>query len=125
MGSIDLTPRQFAVLATVAQAEGLSQTDLVARTGIDRSTLADIVGRMLKKGFLYRRRTKDDARAYAVRLTEEGRRIFEVSEPVVKKVDARLLNSIPEKRRQQFIEDLALMVKLLDRPDAIIPRPNS
>ncbi|MGH7488218.1 MAG: MarR family winged helix-turn-helix transcriptional regulator, partial [bacterium] len=50
MGGSELTPRQYAVLLTVAQNEGLSQTDLVQRTGVDRSTLADIVRRMLKKG---------------------------------------------------------------------------
>jgi hypothetical protein len=37
-----LTPRQVAVLMTVAQDEGLSQTGIVDRTGIDRSTLADL-----------------------------------------------------------------------------------
>ena len=76
MGVGDLTPRQFAVLVTVSQNEGLSQTHLVERTGIDRSTLADIVRRMLKKGLLQRRRTKEDARAYAVKLTEEGWRVL-------------------------------------------------
>ena len=57
----DLTPRQYAVLLTVASNEGISQTGLVDKTGIDRSTLADIVRRMLKKGLLQRRRTKEDA----------------------------------------------------------------
>ncbi len=33
----DLTPRQFAVLVAVSQDEGLSQTSLVRKTGIDRS----------------------------------------------------------------------------------------
>ena len=50
-----LTPRLLAVLVTVARTEGLSQTGLVARTGIDRSTLADIVRRMQRKGLLQRR----------------------------------------------------------------------
>ena len=71
-----LTPRQLAVLTTVAQHEGLSQTGIVDRTRIDRSTLADIVRRLQKKGLLQRRRTKEDARAYAVKLTEEGRRVL-------------------------------------------------
>ena len=57
----DLTPRQFAVLVAVAHEEGLSQTDLVDRTGIDRSTLADIIRRMLGKNLLSRRRTRTDA----------------------------------------------------------------
>jgi len=58
-----LTPRQFAVLMVVAEEEGLTQTDLVERTGIDRSTLADIVGRLLSHGLIQRRRAKEDARA--------------------------------------------------------------
>src|SRR3990170_7063154 len=89
MGDTDLTPRQFAVLLSVSLNEGLSQTDLVEQTGVDRSTLADIVRRMLKKGLLQRRRTKEDARAYSVKLTEEGRRAMKAAEPVVKRVDER------------------------------------
>ena len=48
----DLTARQYAVITTVAQHEGLSQTDLVRLTGIDRSTLADVVQRLLKRGVI-------------------------------------------------------------------------
>ena len=36
----DLTPRQLAVLMTVAGDEGASQTKLVDTTGVDRSALA-------------------------------------------------------------------------------------
>lgn len=113
----DLTPRQYAVLVTVSQEEGLSQTDLVERTGVDRSTLADIVRRMLKKGLLQRRRTKEDARAYAVRLTEEGWRVLKSSEPLVRKVDDRILSALPPKQRDQFLSDLATIVQVLAQPD--------
>ena len=108
----DLTPRQLAVLVTVANNEGISQTGLVESTGIDRSTLADIVSRMLKKGLLQRRRTKEDARAYAVKLTEEGRRILRSSDPLAKKVDERILEALPSKQREQFI---GLLLSIVDR----------
>jgi DNA-binding MarR family transcriptional regulator len=111
----DLTPRQLAVLVTVAQNEGLSQTGLVERTGIDRSTLADVVRRMQKKGLLQRRRTKEDARAYAVKLTEEGRRVLRSAEPVAKRVDERVLEALPSRQREQFIEDLRTIVNTLQR----------
>jgi DNA-binding MarR family transcriptional regulator len=110
IGESDLTPRQYAVLLTVAQNEGLSQTDLVEHTGVDRSTLADIVRRMLKKGLLQRRRTKEDARAYAVRLTDEGRRVLDVCEPLVKRVEQRILDALPEENRAQFLADLAVII---------------
>jgi len=111
-----LTPRQLAVLLTVARTAGLSQTGLVAHTGIDRSTLADIVRRMQRKGLLQRRRTKEDARAYAVRLTEEGRRALRTAEPVAKRVDARILEALPVRQRGQFIDELIAIVAAFEKP---------
>jgi MarR family transcriptional regulator, temperature-dependent positive regulator of motility len=110
-----LTPRQLAVLITVAQNEGLSQTGIVDRTGIDRSTLADIVRRLHKRGLLQRRRTKDDARAYAVKLTEEGRRVLRTAEPLARRVDDRILDALPAKRREAFMGALAAIVSTLER----------
>lgn len=118
IGGDDLTPRQYAVLLTVAQNEGISQTGLVERTGVDRSTLADIVRRMLKKGLLQRRRTKEDARAYAVKLTEEGRRQLKLADPISRRVDDRILDSLPARQREQFLEDLSTIVEALRKSEA-------
>jgi len=109
----NLTPRQLAVLVTVSLNEGLSQTGLVERTGIDRSTLADIVRRMQRKGLLQRRRTKEDARAYAVKLTDEGRRVLRTAEPLAKRVDERILEALPAKQRDQFVDELMAIVDTL------------
>lgn len=113
MSEGDLTPRQFAVLLTVSQNEGLSQTNLVDRTGIDRSTLADIIRRMIKKGLLQRRRTKEDARAYAVRLTEEGNRVLKASDPISRRVDERILSVLTAQERERFLQDLNKIVRSL------------
>lgn len=113
MSTGDLTPRQYAVLVTVAQNEGLSQTDLVDRTGIDRSTLADIVRRMLKKGLLQRRRTREDARAYAVKLTDDGWRALKAADPLAKKVDEKILAALPGQQRDRFVQDLNTIVQAL------------
>lgn len=115
LGGDDLTPRQLAVLVSVAEQEGLSQTHLVEKTGIDRSTLADIVRRMLKKGLLQRRRTREDARAYAVKLTEEGRRVLDKAGPMALRVDERVLSALPTQRRQQFLDDLGIIVSALGK----------
>ncbi len=115
LGSGDLTPRQFAVLVTVSQHEGLSQTHLVERTGIDRSTLADIVRRMLKKGLLQRRRTKEDARAYAVKLTDDGWRVLKSAEPMSRRVDERILSSLTAAQRDRFLQDLNSIVQVLGK----------
>jgi len=100
---------------TVAQNEGLSQTGIVDRTGIDRSTLTEIMRRLQKKGLMQRRRTKEDARAYAVKLTDEGRRVLGRVEPLAKRVDDRILDALPAKQRDQFMRALALIVGTLER----------
>jgi DNA-binding MarR family transcriptional regulator len=74
---------------------------------------------MLKKGLLQRRRTKDDARAYAVRLTEEGWRLLRAAEPMVKRVDDKILSMLASKQREQFLTDLQTIVEALTTPSAM------
>jgi DNA-binding MarR family transcriptional regulator len=109
----DLTPRQLAVLVAGAQSEGPSQTEIVDSTGIDRSTLSELVVRLQKKGLVQRRRTKEDARAYAVKLTDEGRRTLAVAEPLAKKINQRILDALPSAERKRFMENLASIADAL------------
>lgn len=105
-----LTPRQFAVLMVIADEEGLTQTDLVERTGVDRSTLADIVARLLSRGLIQRRRAKDDARAYAIKLSPQGAKALREAQPGAAAADQKLLASLPPAKRQDFLESLNLIV---------------
>lgn len=108
-----LTPRQYAVLLAISQQEGLSQTDLVERTGIDRSTLADIVRRMLNKGLVRRRRTKQDARVYSVKLTEEGRAALHAARPAAEQAEERLLAALDPAKRDDFLDSLGRIVRTI------------
>lgn len=118
MARSKLTPRQYAILSTVAAQAGSSQAHLVAQTGIDRSTLADIVRRMLKKGLIERQRTEQDARAYAVNLTEQGRRALEAAAPIAQRVNEKLLSSLPERQRKRFLKSLGAVVEAFSQgPD--------
>lgn len=95
-GKTGLTTRQFAVLVAVGQNRDISQTGLVQVTGIDRSTVAEIVKRLLRRGLIKRKRTRLDARAYAVRLTDEGEALMREAEPAAKKAEDRLRTAFPK-----------------------------
>lgn len=110
LGEADLTARQYAVLLTVAEHQGMSQTQIVEQTGIDRSTIADIVRRLLNKKLLQRKRTAEDARAYAVKLTERGKSILKSVTPRVRRVDDKILAALPASKQKRFAADLALVV---------------
>lgn len=111
-GDMDITLRQFAVLAAVAEQEGCTQSDLVKSTGIDRSTLADMVARMEKRGLIERRQAKLDARAKAVHMTEAGTAALEAAKPVVQKADEAILDMMPKTRRRAFIGVLGLLANV-------------
>ena len=101
-----ITQRQYTVLAAAGAHEGLTQNDLVRATGIDRSTLADLVARMLAKGLLVRERSATDARANSVRLSETGRLALSAGAKPSASADARLLSRLSSKKRDSFIKAL-------------------
>jgi DNA-binding MarR family transcriptional regulator len=114
-GSSGLTQRQFAVLSAAGAADGMSQSDLVRATGIDRSTLADLVARMIAKGLLQRERSAADARANTVRLSEAGRTALAEGAAPAAAADVKLLGLLAPKKRDTFLKSLAI---LADAPKA-------
>lgn len=115
VGANGPTPRQYEVLHVVAQNAGLSQTDLVQQTGIDRSTLADMIARMMKKGLLSRKRTKEDARANAVSITPAGKRMLTAANAKVAKAENAALKVLPKTQQAAFMKSLRAYAEALDK----------
>ena len=114
LGSDGPTQRQFAVMEAVSVKEGLTQTDLVKATGIDRSTLADLVARMTTKGLLTRERSTLDARAKAVRLSAEGQALLDAARPKVEAADRRIMGLLPKAKRDGFLDLLSELASAAD-----------
>jgi DNA-binding MarR family transcriptional regulator len=82
-----LTVPQLMLLWAIETHAGGSQTTMVEMSGIDRSTVAEMVRRLAKRKYLERRRTKEDARAYAVKLTEDGKALLRQGKVIAAKAD--------------------------------------
>lgn len=108
LGTSGLTVRQIVVLSAIAANDGASQTALVEATGIDRSTLADIVSRLVQRKLVSRRRSKTDSRSNVVRLTEDGMSSLQLAGPIVQRVDDDFISTFTS-------EEHSLLVALLDR----------
>lgn len=119
VGDSGLTPRQFAVMKAISNSEEPSQTDLVDRTGIDRSTMADIVRRLTSRGLVQRRRTRRDARMYAVRLTDRGEGALKLAEPAARNTDERILSALTPSQRDSFIRSLSRIVAAIDEGERV------
>lgn len=91
---IEVTPRQWAVLTAAAADDRCSQSALIDATGIDRSTLSEIVRRLVKQQMVTRKRTKLDARAYAIRLTDAGRAVITRNTAKVANVNSQAADAL-------------------------------
>ena len=111
LGHSGITARQIQVLAAIDANEGSSQTRIVEITGVDRSTLADIVRRLQKNKLIERRRSKDDARAYVLKLSEAGRQALANGKPALTAVEKTLLAALPAKDRSALVDLLSKMVE--------------
>jgi DNA-binding MarR family transcriptional regulator len=105
-GARELTPQQFTVLAALEHNEGVSQTALVEMTGIDRSTLAEMVRRMTDKGLMERERTEEDQRANSVVITANGRKALRSARLAAERAERALLESLQASDRVKLIRYL-------------------
>ena len=106
-----LTQRQFAVLAAVEAHPAPTQTDLVRATGVDRSTLADMIARMIAKDLLARERSALDARANVVRLTAQGAQALAAMRPRAEAADAQILHVLGSGKRDGFVSALRALAR--------------
>ena len=70
----DLTPVQYAALATIKANPGLDQVTLAGLIAYDRTTITGVIDRLVQKGLAERRASSRDRRARELEITEEGRR---------------------------------------------------
>lgn len=98
--SMSLTLRQFQILDAIKETSNSSQTDLVAATGIDRSTLADIMRRLLRDKLITRRRSHNDRRAYVVGLTPRGHAMVDAGRSAAHVAERPILATLSASERK-------------------------
>ena len=72
-GGLDVEPRLLPLLCRLYECEGLRQEDLSTESGLDKTTIAHAVKRLVQLGYVSRERCLDDRRSYRLALTERAR----------------------------------------------------
>jgi DNA-binding MarR family transcriptional regulator len=98
-----LTGPQCAVLYVVAGTPGIGQKQLGERAALDKSTAADLVERLVRRGWLERDRTPGDARGRSLTLSTEGQDVVASSAATVAAVQQRLLAPVGEGNVDEFV----------------------
>lgn len=108
----DVTRQQIGTLLALHRTPGASQRQLVDATGIDKSTLKEMLGRMVKRGWVIRDRDPNDSRAWTMRLSAQG---LELLIDRIEKVEAaqrEILSPLPEADQVVFMRYLRVLAGL-------------
>lgn len=114
----DVTRQQMALLIALFQNPGAAQNRLVEATGFDKATIAEMLGRMVSRGWVSRTRDPHDGRAWAMHITAEGHDLLLTRMPLIVAAQEEILAPLPEAMRPVFMQCLRMLLGLETERDA-------
>lgn len=115
LGSMGTWPGQIPIVLCLLAAEGLSQKDLIERTRIEQSTMAEHLDRMERDGLIYRIRDKQDRRVFRIFLSDS---LKESSEWLMNELEAGgqlYTTGITNEELEQCSKTLAKIIANLEK----------
>jgi DNA-binding MarR family transcriptional regulator len=90
----DLTPVQYAALATISANPAIDQITLAGLIAYDRTTITGVVDRLVQKGLVVRETSSRDRRARELKMTDEGRKTLRKITPAVESAQRIMLRGL-------------------------------
>jgi len=100
----DLTPVQYAALASINANPTIDQITLAGLIAYDRTTITGVVDRLVQKGLVVRETSSRDRRARELRLTDEGRKTLRKITPAVESAQRIMLRGLSEKEAAELMQ---------------------
>jgi len=104
------TLRQIQVLDAIARHSGASQILVTQYTGIDRSTLCEMLKRLASRGLVVRTRSRSDRRSHRLYLTEGGRKVLQDGRAALDDLEKSVLKRLSVNEMEVFIDLLGKVV---------------
>jgi DNA-binding MarR family transcriptional regulator len=103
------TPDQFTVLRTLLEGDrrGLTQSELTLRMSSDPNTVASLLERMEKVGWIERKSHEQDRRAHRIRVLPSGKKKYHQLREIAVALQLEILSVLPEQEREPFLSQLA------------------
>jgi MarR family transcriptional regulator, lower aerobic nicotinate degradation pathway regulator len=110
-GAFGVTPVQYSIMTAIERRPWLDQASLCEEVGIDRTTMADVLGRLEKRKLVVRRRAASDQRMKLVSVSAAGRRLLARIDPHARRAHERTVEALPETARAVFVDNLRHLVE--------------
>lgn len=110
----DITSVQYSILLVLHDLESTDQGTLGLRTSLDKSTVGDVVNRLVERGVVDRRRDSGDGRRNILELSKVGRSVLFDCSPGVFAVQEQLVSGLADGEGDELIDLLATIVASTD-----------
>ena len=107
----DVTPVQYSLMTTLCLIGETDQITLANEIGLERTSVAEVIARLEKKGLLLRKQSSADRRVKLVKLSRKGQYFLKKLEDKVHKAHERTVEVIPEEERALFMLQLIHLVE--------------
>ena len=111
LAGAELVQLEYALMAFVNDAPGISQQTLAEAMGVDRNNVGLIAEKLEARGLLKRSVNEDDRRAGQVYLTRKGERLWRQCQPEVFAANQRVLAPLNASEKKLFIDMLVRLVE--------------
>lgn len=106
-----ITPVQYSLLTTLATRGEIDQNSVALEIGLERTSVAEVIPRLMKRGLLERRRSPEDRRAKLVKLTRQGAGLVRQMSPAVARAHRRTIDQLGSAERDAFLLNLIRLVE--------------
>lgn len=104
----DLTRQQFILLKILNQQKCVAQGDLAFLTSRDKTSLTRLISTMQRKGLVIREGSETDRRSKLIKLTTQGKEVFENLTPKMRGIISEIVEGIDK-------DELEIAKKVLDK----------
>ncbi len=101
---LDITPGQFGMIALIRANPRLSQVDLAAAIGLDKSTVAPAVDKLVRRKLIARKPSDADRRFNTLTLTPVGETLYQDALVRIRQHEDAISAALTADERQTLID---------------------
>ena len=111
LGNAEITPRQLAILLSLQNGGPMTQAALSAVTRMDRSTINEMVPRMIERDLISKTNSPDDKRSLHLSITVQGLKALKGVLPATVLSQDGVLAALPKEYRRIFKHCLEMIIE--------------
>ncbi|MBC8185831.1 winged helix-turn-helix transcriptional regulator [candidate division KSB1 bacterium] len=114
-----VTISQAYTIGAIHKSEIITMKELSQQLGLAISTLTRIVDVLVRDDIVCRNQSQQDRRKVNICLTEKGKDLAEQLKECGEKFWAKILEAIPDKKKQEITDNLNLLLKAIEGAEKV------